>query len=243
MADATSDPRRRSALIGVLLTIGLLLPGLFLPVITVRGMLQPGGLADLAPQLIDQGISDESIQMIRPMLNPALLPMLELGQGGLRGAVIGPISAQVSAQLRSGPEIEVYNQTRSIIGSVRQLYDVGSYTAATLILLFSVIVPVTKMLLVAWAVSISGPMRRRTLKLVETIAKWSMADVFAVALFIVFLAAQASQQPPGAPESAPPLLAFTAHFGPGFYWFAAYCLFSLASQQYTARLARQGVTS
>jgi hypothetical protein len=93
MADATSDPRRRSALIGVLLTIGLLLPGLFLPVITVRGMLQPGGLADLAPQLIDQGISDESIQMIRPMLNPALLPMLELGQGGLRGAVIGPISA------------------------------------------------------------------------------------------------------------------------------------------------------
>ena len=29
-----------------------------------------------------------------------------------------------------------------------------------------------------------------------------------------------------------------ATFGPGFYWFAAYCLFSLASQQYTARLAR-----
>jgi hypothetical protein len=32
-------------------------------------------------------------------------------------------------------------------------------------------------------------------------------------------------------------VAFTAHFGPGFYWFAAYCLFSLASQQYTARIA------
>jgi hypothetical protein len=237
MADATSDPRRRSALIGVLLTIGLLLPGLFLPVITVRGMLQPGGLADLAPQLIDQGISDESIQMIRPMLNPALLPMLELGQGGLRGAVIGPISAQVSAQLRSGPEIEVYNQTRSIIGSVRQLYDVGSYTAATLILLFSVIVPVTKMLLVAWAVSISGPMRRRTLKLVETIAKWSMADVFAVALFITYLAAQATQTPPGGISST--IIAFDASFGPGFYWFAAYCVVSLAVQQWTASRYRE----
>jgi hypothetical protein len=34
------------------------------------------------------------------------------------------------------------------------------------------------------------------------------------------------------------LMAFDATFGPGFYWFAAYCLFSLASQQYTARLAR-----
>jgi hypothetical protein len=34
-------------------------------------------------------------------------------------------------------------------------------------------------------------------------------------------------------------VAFTAHFGPGFYWFAAYCVFSLASQQYTARLAAE----
>jgi hypothetical protein len=31
-------------------------------------------------------------------------------------------------------------------------------------------------------------------------------------------------------------VAFTAEFGAGFYWFAAYCLFSLASQQLTARV-------
>ena len=68
------------------------------------------------------------------------------------------------------------------------------------------------------------------------IAKWSMADVFVVALFIAYLAAKASTTAPGS-AAAPPLVAFTAHFGPGFYWFAAYCLFSLASQQFTARLA------
>jgi hypothetical protein len=62
--------------------------------------------------------------------------------------------------------------------------------------------------------------------------------VFAVALLIVFLAAQASQTTPG--SSTPALVAFTAHFGAGFYWFAAYCLFSLATQQYTARLASMG---
>jgi hypothetical protein len=62
-------------------------------------------------------------------------------------------------------------------------------------------------------------------------------------MFIVYLAAQATQQPPA--EGAPPLLAFSAQFGPGFYWFASYCLFSLASQQYTARLAArsQGVSA
>ena len=231
MAEVAPDSRRRNALIGMLLTLVLLLPGLFLPVITVRGMLQPDGLAELAPKLIEQGISDESIQMIKPMLNPALVPMLELGPGGLRGTVVGPISAQVAAQLKAGPEIEVYNQTRSIIGSVKNLYEVGSATAATLILLFSVIVPVTKMLLVAWAVSISDPMRRRTLAFVERIAKWSMADVFAVALFITYLAAQATQTVSGVSSA---IIAFDATFGPGFYWFAAYCVVSLAVQQWTA---------
>ena len=76
--------------------------------------------------------------------------------------------------------------------------------------------------------------RQRVLNFVEAIAKWSMADVFVVALFITFLAAKASQTAPG----STPLIAFHANFGPGFYWFTGYCLFSLASQQYTARLAR-----
>ena len=64
-----------------------------------------------------------------------------------------------------------------------------------------------------------------------------MADVFVVAILIAYLAAQASTVPTTGPEAAPALLAFRAQFGAGFYWFTAYCLFSLASQQITARLA------
>ena len=63
-----------------------------------------------------------------------------------------------------------------------------------------------------------------------------MADVFAVALFIAYLAARARQTVPGPePEVESSLVTFTAAFGPGFYWFAAYCLVSLATQQATAR--------
>jgi len=69
-----------------------------------------------------------------------------------------------------------------------------------------------------------------------------MADVFVVALFITYLAAQASAAPTSGPEAAPALIAFTAHFGPGFYWFTAYCLFSLASQQITVRAVRANET-
>jgi paraquat-inducible protein A len=111
---------------------------------------------------------------------------------------------------------------------------VGSGTAATLILLFSVVVPVAKAGLVVAALLMREPaMRRQTLGFVEIIAKWSMADVFAVAVVIAYLAAQASAAPPGSAQPTP--VAFSAAFGPGFYWFAAYCLVSLAVHQATAR--------
>ena len=113
----------------------------------------------------------------------------------------------------------------------------GSPVPATLILLFSVIVPLGKGALVAWATFMADLERpRRVLAFVEAIAKWSMADVFVVALFIAYLAAQASATPTTGPNAAPALIAFTARFGPGFYWFTAYCLFSLASQQFTYRV-------
>lgn len=227
------------------LSIALLLPGIFLPVLTIRGVLTKEGVAYVAPMMLDKGLNDETMKTLSSLINPQMISMVKALGGDLRKMIIDRLGPQLSKALQDGVDnVEVYQQTRSIVGAVRQLYDVGSPLPATLILLFSVVVPLTKAALVAAALYMRNAAARvRTLHFVEAIAKWSMADVFAVALFIVFLAAQASQQPPGAPESAPPLLAFTAHFGPGFYWFAAYCLFSLASQQYTARLARQGVTS
>jgi hypothetical protein len=227
------------------LSIALLLPGIFLPVLTIRGVLTKEGVAYVAPMMLDKGLNEETMKTLSSLINPQMISMMKALGGDLRKMIIDRLGPQLSKALQDGVDnVEVYQQTRSIVGAVRQLYDVGSPLPATLILLFSVVVPLTKAALVAAALYMRNAAARvRTLHFVEAIAKWSMADVFAVALFIVFLAAQASQQPPGAPESAPPLLAFTAHFGPGFYWFAAYCLFSLASQQYTARLARQGVTS
>ena len=228
-----SRAQRRFALSGVAVSILLLIPGLFLPVLTVQGTLNPVGVTELANQILEQGMTDSAVQNFRPMINPALLPLLESGQGGLKGALVTVIGTQLTEPLKSGKAIEVYGQTRSIVGSVRHLYSVGSNTAATLILLFSVIVPLTKSLLVSLAVSqSSAERRRRVLFFVETIAKWSMADVFAVAVMIAYLAAQASQSASGAAS----IVVFNASFGPGFYWFAAYCLTSLAVQQISARL-------
>jgi hypothetical protein len=221
------------------ISIGLLIPGLFAPVLTIRGVLTRDGIAHVAPMMLERGLSDETLAVLKSMMNPAIVGMMEATGIDLRKTIMDRLTPQITASLqKSVSEVTVYEQTRSIIGSVKQLYKVGSPVPATLILLFSVIVPLGKGALVAWAAFMAdGTRRRRTLAFVESIAKWSMADVFVVALFIAYLAAQATQTPTGSAAAAPPLIAFTAHFGQGFYWFAAYCLFSLASQQFTARLA------
>ncbi len=230
---------RLVVLVMLVVSLGLLIPGLLAPVLTIRGVMTREGIAQIAPVMLQKGLSDETMGVLKSVMNPAIVAFVERTGGDLRKSVLDKITPQITASLQKDMgEVEVYEQTRSIVGSVRRLYEVGSPVPATLILLFSVIVPLFKAGLMAWAVFRAGDrQRQRTLAFVETIAKWSMADVFVVALFIAFLAAQASATPSQGPGATPALIAFSAHFGAGFYWFAAYCVFSIASQQITARLA------
>jgi hypothetical protein len=234
-----SSAKRLVVLVLLVCSMGLLIPGLFLPVLTIRGVLTRDGIAQVAPMMLERGLNDETIAVLKAMMNPSILQFLEATGSDVRKIVIDKLGPQISAALQKNVgEVEVYEQTRSIVGAVQRLYEVGSPIPATLILLFSVIVPFGKAALVAWAMTMTGDAaRRRTLRFVEAIAKWSMADVFVVAILIAFLAAQASATPTQGPNAAPAMIAFTARFGAGFYWFAAYCLFSLASQQATVRMA------
>ena len=114
---------------------------------------------------------------------------------------------------------ELANETRSIIGAIRSLHDSGDDFVAGLILLFSVMVPLVKaVLMVPILFAKDRARRRRTFLFVRSISKWAMADVFAIGVFIAFLAAKATSN-------------MAASLGPGFYWFTAYCLVSNASFQ------------
>ena len=234
----TSNSNRLVVLGLLTASLALLVPGLLADVLTIRGVLTKDGVAQVAPQMLDKGLNAETIATLKSMMNPGMVALIAATGGDLKKMIVDKLTPQLTKALQENiNELEVYHQERSIISSVRNLYEVGSWMPATLILLFSVIVPFTKAGLVAWATFMTDALkRRRTLDLVEMIAKWSMADVFVVALFIAYLAARATQN---ATATGPPLVAFDARFGPGFYWLTAYCLFSLASQQYTARLARQ----
>ncbi len=82
----------------------------------------------------------------------------------------------------------------TIVGGVLLLWDMGSYPIALVIFIASVVVPMGKMLALMWlALSVSGRHRRwprqRTLtyRLTELVGRWSMVDVFVVAILVALI--------------------------------------------------------
>lgn len=115
---------------------------------------------------------------------------------------------------------EIFRETQSILRAIKRLYDSQNYFVAGLILLFSVIVPFIKAALlgvILWAKDQAT--RYRWYLLVRSVSKWAMADVFAVGVFIAFMAGNAIDN-------------LDARIHPGFYYFVAYCLVSNLSFQF-----------
>jgi len=89
--------------------------------------------------------------------------------------------------------------------------------------LFSVVIPLLKLLMQTLCLlPLAGPVRAWLLTLNLRLSKWSMADVFVVALLVAYMAGAASGQ-------AGDTLRMAARLEVGFYYFLAYCLFSIAA--------------
>ena len=89
--------------------------------LTIRGVLTRDGIAQVAPTMLEKGLSDETINVLKSMMNPTILGFLDATGGDLRKIILEKLTPQITAALqKSVDEVEVYQQTRSIIGSVRQ---------------------------------------------------------------------------------------------------------------------------
>jgi len=106
-------------------------------------------------------------------------------------------------------------QSKSILGTVRDLLAGGGVFVGILLALFSVAVPVGKLMVAMLALLARGAsLRAACTHFVRLIGKWSMTDVFVVAVLLAFLAAGHG--------------ALTdARLGPGLYFFACYGLLSM----------------
>lgn len=184
------------ALIAVALC--LLFPGVTQPVLTLSGTVEKSRIAELGIGMI---AGEEADSQTRQML-AAVSSFLGFDQ--------------IEGQL------EVYHSTRSIWGTVDSLARTGNLPVAFLIVFFSLVIPVFKLLLVAASLIIpQAELRRPVLWLNAALSKWSMADVFVMGLLVAFLAGSASDQ-------TGDMLTMHASLGTGFYYFLGYCLFSVA---------------
>ena len=114
----------------------------------------------------------------------------------------------------------LYEETQSILRAARRLYDSKNYFVAGLIVFFSIVVPFIKAALLAVILFAKNQNLRYQLYLfTRSVSKWAMADVFAVGVFIAFMAGNAIDN-------------LDAKLHPGYYYFIAYCLVSNLSFQF-----------
>jgi hypothetical protein len=207
-----SKLRRPAGVILLLAAFGLLIPGVTDPILVLQGKVDKAELIEFGQQAL---AGDPDVPALVVILTQKLIDEWDI-QG----------------------ELEVFSKSRSITGTVEELYRSGNPLVAFLIALFSIVIPAIKLTLLLYS-SLATRSRASLLleKFEKAIGKWSMADVFVIAIMVAYLAAVAN-------KDMDELVKLEADFATGFYYFLGYCLLSiLASQLLTVRKAEPLATT
>lgn len=194
-----SMQRRLLVILLIVVSIGLLYPGVTQPVLTLTGTLEKSMVAELGIDMIAGEDADPQTRQMLSMFSSFL------GFDQMEG------------------QITAYETTRSILGTVNELASTGNAPVAFLIVFFSVVIPLFKLCMQAAAVVLPKKQWRAPLWWLNArLSKWSMADVFVMALLVAYMAGSASGQ-------MGDMLTMDSQLEVGFYYFLAYCLFSIAA--------------
>ena len=185
-------------IITILIALALLLPGITQPVLTLEGKIDKSKLAQTGIDML----ADEGNRNTRNML---MMASNMLGLDKLEG------------------EISAYQKTRSIWGTVNELADNKNYLVAALVAFFSIVIPTLKLLMQLLYIFLPVNKFKHMLgQVIEGVTKWSMVDVFVIALIVAYLAGNADGQ-------MGELINMHAELGTGFWYFTGYCLFAIAA--------------
>jgi hypothetical protein len=196
---AMSVQRKLVCLVLMIISLGLLYPGVTQPVLTLTGTVEKAKIAELGIEMIvGEGADNETRQMLAAISS-------FLGFDRIEG------------------QLEAYHNTRSIWGTVDELARTGNLPVALLIVFFSLVIPLFKLSLQLASLFLSSAeMRAPLLWLNAALSKWSMSDVFVMGVLVAYMAGSASGQ-------MGDMLTMYASLEPGFYYFLAYCLFAIAA--------------
>lgn len=150
------------------------------------------------------------------------------------------LSMEAVAQVSSASlSTTIIDKELSLLGTIQELWQKDRLLVAILIFLFSIAIPVIKTALVTISYFISNAkVAKRIIDTVCIIGKWSMADVFVIAIFLAVLSTNHAETKDGEQLN---LFGFKldllmssetlSNVGVGFYYFTAYCIVSLLGTQ------------
>ncbi|GAA81398.1 hypothetical protein P20495_3929 [Pseudoalteromonas sp. BSi20495] len=184
------------SVISVVVALCLLFPGITKPVLTIEGNIDKSKLAQAGIEMLAEEGDGRTRSMLMMFSNM-------LGLDKLEG------------------EISAYNKTQSILGTVKELANNNNLLVAALVGLFSIVIPSLKLLLqlLYCCLPLNGFKQKLGL-VICALSKWSMVDVFVIALIVTYLAGNAHGK-------SGELLVMNAQFGEGFWYFSAYCIFAI----------------
>ncbi len=121
-------------------------------------------------------------------------------------------------------------ESKTIVGTIEHLYSSHNYPVALIILLFSVVVPFIKsLLMLIIAIFKEFHIANKLISIFKHLGKWSMLDVFVVSLLLVYLSVGSSQNSYSEIEN-------------GLYLFLIYVILSLINSIIVERLTADNRT-
>ena len=189
-----------------ILSIAFLIPGITQPLMTIKATVNKQEMLGLATNALLP--PDQGNNFVQNMLHSVL------------------------QQLKVEGTVEVFESTRSLLETMNELISHNHAVVGLLIGLFGVIIPVIKIILTLISLFLSSQLDKdRLLNISSLLSKWSMSDVFVMAIIVAFMTINASKQSVDAVQ-------MSATLGPGFYFFAAYCLLAIAAAQLLVRRSK-----
>src|SRR5688572_9543040 len=95
-----SPSSRFTVLALTVISLGLLVPGLMMPVLSIRGVLTPDGIATMTPVVLEKGLDDDTVAALKGMMNPAMVRFVEATGGDIRKMIIERLGPRLTAALQ-----------------------------------------------------------------------------------------------------------------------------------------------
>ncbi|MCK5830031.1 MAG: paraquat-inducible protein A [Methylococcales bacterium] len=187
-----------------ILSVIALIPGITQPLMSVKATINKQEMLNLATSV--------------------LVPSTEQGNGFVQ-SMLQTIMQQLSLE----GSVQVFESTRSLLSTMSELISHDHPVIGVIIGLFGVVIPLVKIVLSLLSLVLTSEKDKECLLNINSLlSKWSMSDVFVMAIMVAFLMVNANEQSIGAVQ-------LHATLESGFYFFLGYCLLAIAASQLLER--------